>query len=330
MVVALALALVMGAAGCVRKASPPITAASGPQVSSRAGMSAGAQVLWESDAQQDADFAAIANAGARWLALDVDWNSIQGDGPLSFRWDRAMDRAVCGPAAHGLTILGIAAYSPPWARPANCPSGTTHCLPADPNAFGRFMAAAAQRYGSNSSIAALRGSITSWQIWNEPNHQEFAQPKPSPSQYTAMLKSAYVSIKSVDPTATVVTGGTAPAPDAADGTEYTPETWLRALYSNGARGFFDAVGHHPYAFPVNPLEPHPWNAYTQVAVLHVVMTAAGDGNKKIWGTEMGGSHRHRRRHPQRGATVPVGARLLPRLEHDLRRVHRPADLDGDP
>ncbi len=251
-------------------------------------MSAGAQVLWESDAQQDSDFAAIANAGARWLALDVDWNSIQGDGALSFRWDRAMDRAVLRARAHGLTILGIAAYSPPWARPANCPSGTTHCLPADPNAFGRFMAAAAQRYGSNSSIAALRGSITSWQIWNEPNHQEFAQPKPSPSQYTAMLKSAYVSIKSVDPTATVVTGGTAPAPDAADGTEYTPETWLRALYSNGARGFFDAVGHHPYAFPVNPLEPHPWNAYTQVAVLHVVMTAAGDGNKKIWGTEMGG------------------------------------------
>ena len=208
--VALVAALVVVTAGCVRNTPPPITAASGPEVASRAGMSAGAQVLWESDAEQDADFAAIAAAGARWLALDVDWNSIQGDGPLSFRWDRAMDRAVLRARSHGLTIIGIAAYSPPWARPANCPAGNTHCLPANPNDYGRFMAAAAQRYGSQSPVAGLRGSITHWQIWNEPNHQQYAQPKPSPDGYTAMLKSAYVSIKGADPTATVITGGTAP------------------------------------------------------------------------------------------------------------------------
>ena len=72
-----------------------------------------------------------------------------------------------------------------------------------------------------------------------------------------------------------------------DGTDYSPETWLRGLYARGARGSFDAVGHHPYAFPVNPLEAHPWNAFTQTAVLHYVMTANGDGDKKVWGTEMG-------------------------------------------
>jgi hypothetical protein len=102
-----------------------------------------------------------------------------------------------------------------------------------------------------------------------------------------MLKSAYTGIKWVDPSATVVTGGTAPAPDAADGTDYQPATWLKGLYARGAKRYFDAVGHHPAAYPFNPLEPHSWNAYTQTQVLHDVMASHNDGAKKVWGTEIG-------------------------------------------
>ncbi|MEP6625344.1 MAG: beta-xylosidase [Acidimicrobiia bacterium] len=264
---------------------PPAHSVSGAEVALRAGMSAGPGLLWESDAEQNADLAGIQNSGARWINIDIDWNSIQGDGPNSFRWDRATDRVVLNARAHGLSILGMAAYSPPWARVAGC--GELHCLPANADDYGRFLTAAAARYGSRSSNPLLRNTITTWQLWNEPNHREFAQPKPNPDLYTAMLKSAYPGIKAVDPTATVVTGGTAPAPDAPDGTDYKPETWLRDLYARGARGSFDAIAHHPYAFPVNPLEPHPWNAYTQTLVLHDIMASNGDGAKKIWGTEMG-------------------------------------------
>lgn len=278
------------AAGCepVEPNPPPAVAAmSGPLVAARAGLAPGPEILWENDANQTADLQSIADSGARWLTLDVDWNSIQGDGPTSFRWDRAMDRAVLNARAHGLTIIGVAAYSPPWARGPSCPVGELHCLPANPDDYGRFVAAAAARYGTRSSIPLLQGSITNWQIWNEPNHQEFSQPKPDLDVYTAMLESAYAGIKFADPTATVITGGTAPAPDAADGTDYQPVTWLQGLYARGAHGSFDAVGHHPYSFPTNPLEPHPWNAFTQTAALHDVMVANGDGEKKVWGTEMG-------------------------------------------
>lgn len=282
-------ALVVAVAGCV-KPSPGTsgdTRMNGAAVAARAGVNPGVEVLWESNADQNADFAAVAATGARWVTLDVDWNSIQGDGPASFRWDRAMDRAVLAARAHGLTIIGVAAYSPPWARGPSCPPGELHCLPANPADYGRFMTAAAQRYGSRSTNDWLRGTVTNWQIWNEPNHQEFSMPKPNLDVYTAMLKSAYSGIKSADPSATVITGGTAPAPDAADGTDYQPETWLRGLYARGAKGSFDAVGHHPYSFPVNPLEAHSWNAFTQTATLHNVMTANGDGSKRVWGTEMG-------------------------------------------
>jgi hypothetical protein len=265
----------------------PVGTVSGPVVAARAGISPGKSGLWDNEWDQTADLDAIAATGAKWTTLDVDWNSIQGDGPNSFRWDRGIDAAVLNMRAHGLTILGVASYAPRWARVDGClPVDGAHCLPANPADYGRFMTAAALRYGTQSSNPLLRGSITNWQIWNEPNHLAFAQPKPNPDTYTAMLKSAFGGIKWADPFATVITGGTAPAPDAPDGTEYEPATWLRGLYARGAKGSFDAVGHHPTAYPFNPLEPHSWNAYTQTQVLHDVMASHGDGAKKVWGTEV--------------------------------------------
>ena len=187
----------------------------------------------------------------------------------------------------GLNIIGTAAYSPPWARTADCPPGELHCLAANPDDYGRFVGAAAARYGSQSPIERLRGTVNVWQIWNEPNHREFSMPRPDLDRYTAMLKSAFGAAKAADPGTTIITGGTAPAPDASDGSDYSPLTWLRGIYARNARGWFDAVGHHPYMFPVNPLEAHDWNAFTQTQMLYDVMVANGDGNKKVWGTEMG-------------------------------------------
>ncbi len=290
---AVPLALVAVGSAC-RPARPNLTTppgghVSGAVVAARAGVAPGPDILWESDADLNRDLDAIARTGAKWIPIDVDWNSIQGDGPTSFRWDRGLDRAVIAARARGLNIIGMAAYAPPWARVWNCGPNDIHCLPQNPDDYGRFLTAAAQRYGTQSSNPLLRGSITNWQLWNEPNHLEFANPKPDLDRYVAMLKSAYPGIKYADPWANVITGATAPAPDAADGTDYSPETWLRGLYARGARNFFDAVGHHPYAFPFNPLEARPWNAFTQTLTLHAVMTANGDVNKKIWGTESGGA-----------------------------------------
>ncbi|MGZ6928343.1 MAG: hypothetical protein ACXVJF_16680, partial [Acidimicrobiia bacterium] len=256
-------------------------------VAARAGLAPGPDILWESDADQNADYDAIAASGATWTTIDFDWNSIQNEGPTAWHWNIATDRAVLNARAHGLKIIAVAAYSPPWARRSDCPSGELHCFPANADDYARFVAAAAARYGASSPIERLRNSVAVWSIWNEPNHQEFSQPKPDPDKYAAMIKASYPAIKAADPTATVLTGGTAPAPDAPDGTDYTPLTWLKDLYARGAGGFFDGVAHHPYMFPVNPLEAHSWNAFTQTQFLYDVMVAHGDGAKKVWGTEMG-------------------------------------------
>src|SRR3954469_21869647 len=253
----------------------------------RAGVTPGWQVLWESDADQNADYAAIASTGVSWTTLDIDWNHIQDANRNTWRWNVATDRAVLAASAHGLQVIGVAGYSPEWARRSDCPVGNLHCFPQNASDYGRFMGAAAARYGSRSTDARLRGTIRVWSLWNEPNHQPYSMPKPDPAKYAAMVKSAYAAIKAADPDATVLTGGTAPAPDAPDGSDYEQVTWLKLLYANGAGGSFDGVANHPYAYPFSPLTDKEWNAYRQTEFLHDIMAAHGDGAKKVWGTEMG-------------------------------------------
>jgi hypothetical protein len=253
----------------------------------RIGISASNTILWEPDANvRHRLLRAIADTGVRWVAVDLDWNSINGAGPAVLRWG-PMDQFVREARGVGLTIVAIAAYSPAWAAPPNCPAGDTHCLPASPEPYAGFMRLAAQRYGSRSPIADLRNGISAWQIWNEPNHYPFVKPTVDVRAYTSMLKRAYVEIHAADPTATVIAGGTAPAADNPSGRDMRPVTFLRGVYANGGRGFFDAWGHHPYSFPCSPLQHADWNAFTQTRYLHDIMAQNGDGAKKIWATESG-------------------------------------------
>ena len=252
----------------------------------RFGFNPGSGILWMDDDTRQRELDAIAATGARWIALDFDWNSIQGDGPDSFRWDRSTDTVVREAHARGLRIVGSLAYSPPWARRAEC-AETSHCLPANPATFARFAQASAQRYGRGSLDPELRGSVAVWQIWNEANHVPFVQPTVDIAGYTTILQQAYRAIKSVDRDTTVLAGATAPAGDDPNGLDVAPVTFLRGIYEHGGKGSFDAFAHHPYTFPYSPLDEAPWNAYTQTRDLHRVMVEHGDGAKKIWATEAG-------------------------------------------
>lgn len=271
--------------GTVRADGRPTTTID-PVLADRAGFNPGSGILWMSDADRQRELDAMAATGAKWIALDFDWSSIQGDGPTSFRWDRSTDTVVREARAHGLKIVATLAYSPPWARRSAC-SGTSHCLPQDPAAYARFAAAAVRRYGAQGTNPAFAGSVRVWQIWNEANHVPFVNPTVDVAGYTRMLRAAYPAIKSADPGATVLAGATSPAGDDPRGRDVAPVTFLQGIYANGGRGAFDAFSHHPYTYPDSPLVDAPWNAFTQTLRLYYVMAANGDGAKKIWGTESG-------------------------------------------
>ncbi|MGZ4794611.1 MAG: hypothetical protein ACXVLO_01615 [Acidimicrobiia bacterium] len=257
-----------------------------PALANRAGFNPGSTILWMDDEDRQRELDAMAATGARWIALDFDWASIQGDGPDSFRWDRSTDTVVREARARKLKIVATLAYSPPWARRPAC-ADTSHCLPQDPATFARFAAAAVARYGPAGTEPGVRNTVGVWQIWNEANHVPFVEPTVDVPGYTTLLRDAYAQIKAVDPTATVLAGATAPAPDDPTGVDVAPVTFLRGIYANGGGGSFDAFSHHPYTFPDSPLVDAPWNAFTQTAELHQVMVEHGDGAKKIWGTESG-------------------------------------------
>jgi hypothetical protein len=128
-----------------------------------------------------------------------------------------------------------------------------------------------------------------FEIWNEPNNAIFWQPKPNPAAYTADLVAAYAAIKRVDPSAFVISGGLAPEPN--DGTNISAIDFLKAMYADGAKGHFDALGFHPYSFPALPDTYEQWSAWSQMAQtdpsIRSVMTSNGDSGKSIWITEFG-------------------------------------------
>ena len=107
--------------------------------------------------------------------------------------------------------------------------------------------------------------------------------------YTADLIAAYQAIKAVEPDQTVLTGGL--APESNDGTDINAVTFLQDMYADGAGGYFDAVGYHPYSYPALPDTPEPWSAWTQMSAstpsIRSVMAANGDSGMQVWITEVG-------------------------------------------
>jgi hypothetical protein len=272
--VAGAIALLAGGSGRERGAGSgcePSGGAANP--ADDAGFAAGAGLPERSDADLRRDLDGMAATGAAYLRFDLPWSSIE-EQPGQFRWGE-FDRVVDAAHACGLEVVGLLAYSPEWARP---PGSSEHAPPLVPDDFAAFVTEAVRRY-------APRG-VDTWEIWNEPNMDLFWGGAPDPAAYTELLIAAYDAAKAVDADATVVSGGLAPVTDAPDGDTISPATFVEGMYAAGAGGHFDALGHHPYSFPMLPNDDED-TAFRQTPLLHELMEENGDGAKLIWGTEFG-------------------------------------------
>ncbi len=222
------------------------------------------------------DVGADRAAGADWIRIDINWAEIQRNGPRHYNWSY-IDRSVKRIEGCGMSVLGTIVFTPSWARPKD--SNAT--FGPDPATYARFAAAAARHYG--------RLGVHAYEIWNEPNSVAFWTPRPNVAAYTQLLRAAYGAIKQSDPSATVITGGTAPS--RTGGGSYSPADFLQGIYDHGGQGYFDAVGHHPYCWPAYPGARHAWSGWYQMygtrRSLRSLMIAHGDGAKRIWATEFG-------------------------------------------
>ena len=228
-----------------------------------------------STAELDAALDAIAATEGPVVAGRLRLVGDPGRRPDSFDWSRT-DRIVEARAARNLSIIALAAYTPDWARPPGTPDKNP---PTNPDDYARFVSAAAQRYASLG--------VTTWEIWNEPNVSTFWYPRPDPEGYTALLVRASAAIQAVDPNATIISGGLAPASDNASGSQIDVRTFLTRVYAAGGGARSTRSACIPTRSRTCRCSRPTTTRSSPRPALYQVMVDHGDAAKRIWGTEVG-------------------------------------------
>lgn len=200
------------------------------------------------------EFKLMRQAGIRWARTDFDWTTVQSnqDGP----WDFSMfDETVDLAGKTGVKILPILAYDVPWASPAY-----EHM-----DQWLEYVRKTVTRY---------RDRLRCWEIWNEPDLEQFWRGTPDPAQYAAFLKATYREIKRIDPSLTVLLGGVSGI----------PYEYIEGVYKAGGGDAFDVMAVHPYRYPETP---EARSLREDLARLRTLMAQYGDANKPVWITEIG-------------------------------------------
>ena len=235
-------------------------------------------LLGETPAQVTATLTTMASIGLRWVRVEADWDYIQPTSASTSDWS-ATDEVVKAAESAGISVDLVIDDSPAWANSSD--SGGTFTQPTSASAFATFAGQVAAHYGPLG--------VHAYEIWNEPNIQQFWLPAPNPSFYTSMLKDSYAAIKAVQPDSTVISGGLSPA--STDGTNYNAIDFVTDMYADGGGGSFDALGYHAYSYPALAGTEESWSGWSQMdqtsPSIRSVMEANGDGGKQIWITEVG-------------------------------------------
>jgi hypothetical protein len=143
--------------------------------------------------------------GIGWERILFYWNQLQPFGPDDWNSLHVRDEWLAEARSQGRTVVGLLKNTPEWATDGVFASGVPRglFLPIDDpgNLWAAFTRRTASYYGD-------RG-VHHWIIWNEPiapgtYGHEFSG---SLEEYFQLLKVAYLSIKGVNPAATIHLGG---------------------------------------------------------------------------------------------------------------------------
>jgi polysaccharide biosynthesis protein PslG len=249
--------------------------------------------LWGSTSAER-DLTLAREAGFTWVKQRFEWRNIEGKGKGQFDWSEP-DRLLPLIAGQGLRVIARVDNQPQWA------SSTVQWPGSGPpdklSDWTDYLQALATRY---------KGRIQAYEIWNEPNlSREWGGKRPDPQAYVELLKASYATIKAADPQAIVVSAGLAPTTDT--GTAIPDVEFVRAMYQNGLKGNYDALGVNAPGYKADPCadpaqvaqdpnltnnDPSPVEARRIYAFRHVedvrdVMVAQGESDKQMAIMEMG-------------------------------------------
>jgi len=213
--------------------------------------------------------AACAMTNTLYFRSDFAWSDVQWEGSESWNWSN-IDRVVSSSNKEGLALIAILDYFPPWAS-----------VSTDTTFWYDFVYQAGLRY--------IPQGVVIYEIWNEPNITNF-WPEPNVQDYVQNIlipgsNAIRKAASDLNTSVTVISGGLAPA--ATDGNNISQLDFVQGIYDNGGKNHFDALGQHPYCWPLDPSIPNTFNWFLNTEQLRNIMIKNGDGHKKIWGTEMG-------------------------------------------
>lgn len=209
----------------------------------------------------------VAEAGIKWIRTGADWSGVEYARGL-FDWSQ-VDRVVDYADANGLSILFVIAYTPGWAN-----NGKGARYPADNTAdWENFVRRVVNRY---------KDKVKYWNIWNEPNSQDFFAQGKDVFMDRVFLPAAKV-IRATDPGAFIV------GPELAHLTGLNAEWyfWMKYILTNGA-DYIDIVSHHIYKsegvyYIYEMLE----EGEALIPSVQQIIEESGHGSKPFWITETG-------------------------------------------
>jgi len=238
-------------------------------------------VMWDKEIQdappdlQRAQWQTMARSGVESARVIFSWHLAQeppGSEPDFTRTDQMVRNA----AAHGIDLLPVIVYAPPWARVFPDVLGSA---PSDMAAYGRYVSELVRRYGPRGYFwrdnpGLPKRPIRAWQIWNEPSLPYQWEPHAGwPARYAELLRTAARAVRSQDRQAKVILAG------------FANHAWTavaRVYKAGGVRRYFDAAAVHMYSAKTAD--------YVEVVRrFRRAMDRAGDRRKPIWVTEVGAS-----------------------------------------
>lgn len=262
--------------------------------------------FWRSNLREAEDsYSQIAKVGFQWVRITASWHRIQSSKNGRYDW-QDIDDAVALAKKYNLKVLMQISGAPEWATGADKLSAAEKNalnarkiwvasfapLQQYDNDFSNFVSALVKRYASQGVI--------DYEFWNEPGNPEFwhdtiQNPRPNPEHYTHLLKIAYTAAHNAHNDVNVMAGGMTVGNSNSSTGYIGPMEFLERMYRSGAKGYFDGVSHHPYGIYARAFRDNGWaNMIGDVVgpgsgekTLYQIMSENGDGNKKIWPSEVG-------------------------------------------
>ncbi len=174
----------------------------------------------------------------------------------------------------GFRVLAVLGYTPTWA--STHPEIGYHAGAGAP-----FPPKNIQDWKDycREYMTRFRGRISHFEVWNEPNTGNEANPQSgffrgTTQEYVDLLKAAYAVAREVSPDIRILGGsGTG---------DFLG--WTEKVLAAGGGPYMDILSFHAYTTPVSPEDA---NLEGRLDRLRQIMTRYGIGTKPVWNTEVG-------------------------------------------